>query len=92
MLKRSIFGVLTALAIAGGSLAATTGTASAAHFGFYVGVPGPYYGGYYELPAAPSCWRWSYYWNRYIWACGVGPYYGGPYVYGYYHHHHHDYD
>jgi hypothetical protein len=92
MLKRSIFGALTALAIAGGSLAATTGTASAAQFGLYIGVPGPYYGPAYGPPAAPSCWRWSYYWNRYVWACG-GPNYATPYFYGYYHHHHHhDYD
>ena len=88
MLKRSILGGLAALAIAGGSLAATTSTASAAHFGFYIGVPGPYYA---APPPAPSCWRWSYYWNRWVWACG-GPHYGGPYYNGYYHHHHHDYD
>jgi hypothetical protein len=88
MLKRSILGGLAALTIAGCSLAATTSTASAAHFGFYIGVPGPYY----AAPApAPACWRWSYYWQRWVWACS-GPSYGGPYYHGYYHHHHHDYD
>ena len=92
MLKRSLFGALAALAIAGGSLAATTSTASAAQLGVYIGVPGPYFGPAYGPPAAPSCWHWSYYWNRYVWACGGGPYYGRPYFYGYYHHHHHDYD
>jgi hypothetical protein len=86
MLKRSIFGALAALAIAGGSLAASAGTASAAQFGLYIGAPGPYYGygPYYYAPTpAPSCWRWSYYGHRWVWACGP---------YGYYHHHHHDYD
>jgi hypothetical protein len=90
MFKRSIFAAVAALTIAGGNLAATT-TASAAHFGLFIGVPGTYYGPYYYSPPppAPSCWRWSYYWNRWVWACGA-PAYG--YDFYRHHHHHHVYD
>ena len=38
MFKRSILAAIAALVIAGGSLAAATTTASAGHFGLYIGV------------------------------------------------------
>jgi hypothetical protein len=86
MFKRSILAAIAALVIAGGSLAAATTTASAGHFGLYIGVPGPYYGPYYYTPPppAPSCWRWNYYFNRWVWACGAP-----SYSLDFYRHHHH---
>ena len=93
-MKKIALGVIAAASI-------LTAVPAMAQVGFYagpggvrvgVGVPGPYYGPYYYGPPrpTPSCWRWSYYWNRWVWACGA-PAYGYDFDF-YRHHHHHDYD
>jgi hypothetical protein len=70
MVKKRIVGTAIALGLAAGAFGVTTNSASAAHFGFFFGVPEPYL--YYPPPPPPrSCWQWSPYYQTWVWACPV---------------------
>jgi hypothetical protein len=76
MIKKRVAAAI-ALFVAAGAVGLTPTSASAAHFDFFFGVPGPYYPPAYYPPAyyppAPprSCWQWSAYYQTSVWARAV---------------------
>jgi len=96
MIRKHFIAAVSALAVVATAEAAMTTSASAAHFGFFFGVPGPYfyspppyyppayYPPAYYSPAPPprSCWQWNAYYQNWVWACASSQ---PPYGYDYYH-------
>ena len=66
-----IKGVIAALALTATALGATSTSASAARFHFYFGTPSPHFDQF--GPPAPSCWQWSPFYQKWIWACRINP-------------------